>query len=311
MIGGVQEVRGNGHRTVEIALAPQALPAQPSARAPELVTEMLGRQLRAIRGHEAGTRLGADPEELHDMRVGTRRARAILRTASPLLEPAWTESVRVELAWLGGALGAVRDLDVFLARLEEGVAALDGQERRAAEKLVAEVERERQEAREALVSVLSSERYDALLGTLEREFAAPPFLPVELDVNDLAARQFDSLRRQMQRLGPDASDELVHRARIKAKRARYAAELAAGLDGRATARFVERAKRFQDVTGEHQDTVVAEQRLRALATQATGAMTAFAAGRLAERERDRRRVARAELPKAWRKLERAGRKAWA
>jgi hypothetical protein len=38
-----------------------------------------------------------------------------------------------------------------------------------------------------------------------------------------------------------------------------------------------------------------------------GAGAAFAAGRLVERERARRTAARAALPKAWRKLERAWR----
>ena len=62
--------------------------------------------------------------------------------------------------------------------------------------------------------------------------------------------------------------------------------------------MVERAKRLQDVVGEHQDAVVAEERLRALSEPAT----ALLVGRLIERQRARRHSARAEVPKAWRKL---------
>ena len=62
---------------------------------------------------------------------------------------------------------------------------------------------------------------------------------------------------------------------------------------------------LQDVLGEHQDAIVAEGRLRELLATSPGSGAAFAAGRLVERERTRRTAARAALPKAWRKLERA------
>ena len=91
----------------------------------------------------------------------------------------------------------------------------------------------------------------------------------------------------------DVSDDALHDARIKAKRVRYAAEVAGSKD------VVERAKRLQDVVGEHQDAVVAEERLRALPEPATALLVG---GRLIERQRARRHSARAEVPKAWRKL---------
>ena len=284
---------------------------KPGWSATDLVAEMLACQLVAIVAHDPGTRLGADPEELHAMRVATRRSRAILRTARPLLDPAWTESLRAELAWLAGSLGEVRDLDVFCARLEAGVARLGARERRAGKKLVALVATERGEARGRLVEALSSERYQALLVTLQAAADSPAFVPAEVDVRELAAKQFHKLRKVIDALGRDPTDELLHRARIKAKHARYAAEVAAGRDGKAAARYLQRAKRLQDVLGEHQDAVVADRKLRALAVQSGGTTTAFAAGRLAELERGNRRAAREALPKAWRRLEQAGARAWA
>ena len=53
--------------------------------------------------------------------------------------------------------------------------------------------------------------------------------------------------------------------------------------------------------GEHQDAVVAADRLRELVT-AAGFEQAVVAGRLIEREEERRIEARAAWPKAWRKL---------
>ncbi len=75
--------------------------------------------------------------------------------------------------------------------------------------------------------------------------------------------------------------------------------------------MVQRAKVFQDVLGAHQDAIVAEARLRELLADLPSAGAAFAAGRLVERERERRRDARAELPRAWRKLDRAATAAFA
>ena len=54
------------------------------------------------------------------MRVATRRLRAFLRAGSELLDPEWSEPLRDELKWLGGALGPVRDLDVLVEHLTDG-----------------------------------------------------------------------------------------------------------------------------------------------------------------------------------------------
>jgi CHAD domain-containing protein len=64
---------------------------------------------------------------------------------------------------------------------------------------------------------------------------------------------------------------------------------------------VQRARKLQDVLGEHQDAVVAMERLRGLAVEATPEQ-ALAAGRLVELEETNRAEARAAWPKAWKKL---------
>jgi CHAD domain-containing protein len=64
---------------------------------------------------------------------------------------------------------------------------------------------------------------------------------------------------------------------------------------------VKRAKKLQDVLGDHQDAVVAAGRLRALAAGSTPEL-ALVAGRLVEREEERRLEARAAWPKAWQKF---------
>ena len=63
-------------------------PEAPDSAAPptEHLRFMLERQYRAILAHDPGTRLGRDPEDLHQMRVATRRARALLRAGRPLAD---------------------------------------------------------------------------------------------------------------------------------------------------------------------------------------------------------------------------------
>lgn len=286
--------------------------ARPARDAPPLehLKAMIGRQIAAMLSHDPGTRLAGEPEDLHQLRVATRRLRAVLRAGRPLVDPAWAESLRAELSWLGSALGPVRDLDVLLAHLREEVAGLDDEDRFAAERLLQTLEAERSEAREAMLEALESERYLRLLDALEDAARAPLARKTGLSLEKIAAAEFRRLRKAFTALGPDPSDDELHAVRIKAKRARYAAELAEVARGRKAARFIARAKRFQDVVGEHQDALVAEERIRTLLGSVRGTRVAFAGGLLVERQRARRRAARESVPGAWKKLERSGARAW-
>jgi CHAD domain-containing protein len=294
-----------------LGLDPQALPAvRRNASAVEHLQARLERLHEQLLAHDPGTRLGEDPEDLHQHRVATRRLRALLRAARPMLVRDWSEPLRAELEWLGDALGPARDLDVLVEHVREQAEDLLPDDRRALVRAVATLEAERAEARSALLEALTSDRYLELLSAVERAARAPHVVSLDVSLHDLAAREYRRLRRAARRLPSEPSDEDLHRIRIKGKRARYAAELAEGATGKPAARFVKQAKRFQDVIGEHQDAVVASQRLRELRRSARGASTAFVLGRLVERQHRRRLRARANLPKAWTKLERAGRKAW-
>jgi CHAD domain-containing protein len=288
-----------------------APPPQPPPQAPaaEHLQSAFRTQYERALAHDPGTRHGGDAEDLHQLRVATRRMRAFLRAAAPLLDPAWADGLRAELAWAGGALGPVRDLDVLLEHLRADAASLGADDERPLRRLFVRLEGEREAARAVLLEAMAGERWLALLDALEAAGEAPRVV-ADGSLAEIAAREFARLRKAVKALPADPPDDELHATRIRGKRARYAAELAEPAAGKAATRFIAAAKAFQDVVGEHQDAVVAEARLRALVALGGGSRAAFAAGRLVERQRARKAAARAAFPAAWRALDRAGRRAW-
>jgi CHAD domain-containing protein len=295
------------------ALGAPAEETSPDKGAPavEHLRAYLRAQLTAIERHDPAVRVGSDPEDLHKLRVAVRRSRAALREVKALLGEEQGRELRDELKWLGRQLGPARDLDVLIARLHVEVAALDGPDAVPAGKIVMQLESERDAAQVELLAALESPRYAQLLATLEEMVSAPPLATSDLSLTKLAGKEFRKLESQVNSLGVMPSNDALHRARIQAKRLRYATELSAQLLGKDGRRVVSAAKDFQDVVGAHQDAVVAEERIRDAVRRARGVGSGLAAGRLIERERARRAEARADLPKAWSRLRSRARSALA
>ncbi|HET6170968.1 MAG TPA: CYTH and CHAD domain-containing protein [Gaiellales bacterium] len=275
---------------------PAARSARPkrSAETIEHLRAYLQAQLEALLRSDPMTRRG-DGAALHGMRVATRRTRSALKEARRLLDPAWVKETRDELKWLGGVLGDVRDSDVFAAYVESEVARLGGNAEEGGRDLVQLIGERSQPARARLDETLDSHRYLALLDRLEATRESLPVTPARETVRCIVRRAAQRVRCKLPTVSPSAGDKQLHELRIAAKRARYAAELASGAEGRPARRVAKRATDLQTILGEHQDAVIAEQHLQELAGDATPA-AAFVAGRLAERQRDRRAAARAGLP---------------
>jgi CHAD domain-containing protein len=291
------------------AEAPSEAPAP--TRELDLLRSFFREQYARLLAHDPGVRLGTSPEDLHQLRVASRRLRSVLKTSTPVLDEAWVERLREELSWLGGELGPARDLDVLLDHLRGEIAQLEPADRKALKPLVAKLEWEREAIQARVLDALRSERYFGLLASIEGAAAAPPAGSNGTSLEDAAQAEIDRLRKAMTKLEKSPSDETLHRARIKGKRARYAAELFEPEHGKAMSRLIQQAKRFQDVAGEHQDAVVAERRIRELVTGSRSAGVALAAGMLVARQRERRRRAAEALPRAWTRLDQAAAKAWA
>jgi len=300
------EFRTKLYRALDFSPDPEPPELPADARAGEALGHALAAQHRQLVDHDPGTRLGTDSEDLHQMRVATRRARAFLRAAGDLVEPEWAEGLRVELGWLGSLLGPARDADVLYEHLSAALAGLEETAEHRAPVLRA-LERERSRVRRSAVTALSRKRYFALLDRLEQ--AGKPQLVAESDVRlaDLWGDEFKRTRKAFAVLDKDSPDDELHAARIRVKRARYSAELAAHELGAAGERFVTAAKKLQDVLGEHQDAVVAEAWLTRFGDASPESEDVVAL--LVDREQKRRRKARRGWPEAWDRLLRRGRQA--
>ena len=217
----------------------------------ELAFAVLRRQLGVVRAKEPGTRLGEDPEELHDMRVATRRLRAALSLFAGVLPFAPRSSARSSAGWdassarcatstcssQGLAGMAATDIDRSVGR------DVDGHDPLA--ELAALLERERAAARTAMLSGLDSVRWDRLVkgltamarqGPARRSLATR--VPAEIGLPQLVSARHDKVVRAAKRAKRSGVVSDFHGLRIRCKRLRYALEFSADVYGDRATRFV-------------------------------------------------------------------------
>lgn len=287
-------------------------PLSAAPRASEVVKAAIAAAVINLLRRDPGLRLGGDPEDVHQARVALRRLRSNLRTFKALVEPEWSAQLRQETGWLAGELGGVRDREVLLERLESEIASLEPPDRRVARDLPERLRTELTEARAELRTALDSDRYLDLVELLI-DAARYPRLTAEASASALeilpalVRRPWRALRRDVQALPSDPPDDSLHRVRILAKRARYAAEAAAVVVGAPAARFAKRAAALQTVLGEHQDSVVAREWIRGAAGRGG---RAFAAGILYGLEHGQAQQARREWSGVWDKLSKRKLRSW-
>lgn len=287
------------------------VPLTPTSSTADLIRHVIAVSVAALMRHDPGVRLGDDPEDVHRARVATRRLRSQLRTFRSLFDIAWANALREELRWLGAGLGTVRDKQVMAQRLRSRATALAPEDGPAVTELAAELDAESAEARARLVLDMRSDRYLDLLDRLVEASRTPTLTaeairPASSVAPGLAGGDGKRLRGAVRRLPDHPVDSDLHRIRILAKRARYAAEAAQPIVGKAAGRFAEAAAALQDVLGDHQDSVTAQVRLR----EAGRGPRAFVAGELSALEGEAAARDRAAWPGVWKKLNRKPLRSW-
>ena len=270
----------------------------------EDLRELLEKQRLALERSEPGVLDGTDPEELHRLRVATRRSRALIRASRPILRDQLAALDR-ELRWLGTVTSEVRDLDVLIEHVRRLTPSLDP-DQDGAEEIVAALERERERERDLLVAAIETPRFRELMQRFAQSVPGLQASDGNASLTQLARKELGRLRTAYEQLDLEVSnDEALHEVRIRAKHARYAAEFAAATAGPRLEFLADALAGVQDLIGSHQDAVVAERRVREVATDEVR----LAAGRVIEHERQLRREARAALPGAMDRVERRAERA--
>lgn len=249
------------------------------------------------------------PDAVHQMRVAARRLRSALRTFAPILDLNGDMDLDGELAWLASELSRLRDTEVLTEHLDEELADVQAVEapgagsEEAAELLRTYLANQLANARNGAIAAVRSDRYTQLLDDLVALAADPPVHPVgpcALVLPGLVWTQWRTLVKAMKELDADAPADQWHRVRIKAKRARYAADAVAPIFGGPVQRLATRLALITDALGTGQDAHVAQQLITTLVAQpGTSAAAAFSLGHLHAREVTREMTARADALEAW------------
>jgi len=248
----------------------------------EAAVKTLRFHLARMLEHEEGTRLGEDAEELHVMRVSTRRMRMALRVFEEYLDRQAMRPILKGLRRTGRVLGAVRDLDVFQEKTQHYLDALPPERAGDLDGLLAACRAERERQREHLVDYLSGGRYRAFVerfeelldGPLESLSARPPADPRPQRVSQVLP---GVLYKDMavvwafegQLGGLETPLPRFHALRKGCKGLRYTLEFFEDVLGPGARPLIKKVKGLQDHLGDLQDAVVTSGVLRDYLTWGT------------------------------------------
>jgi CHAD domain-containing protein len=264
------------------------LPDRPGLEADDSMAEAARKTLlfhfQRMLYHEPGTRLGTDIEELHDMRVATRRMRAAIPVFGDYLAMDEMRPFVKGLRRTGRMLGAVRDLDVFWEKTRRYLDTLPSEQQSGLDPLRAVWEAERKEARERMLAYLDGDRYARFVERFG-EFLQTPgagALPVVLEGGEPLPHRLchvvpAAVYRRLAAVwaygewvtGPDVPLARLHQLRIAAKGLRYTLEFFQEVLGPEAKSLIKEIKGLQDHLGDLQDAVVASNLLRDFLTWGT------------------------------------------
>ena len=270
-----------------------------------LLYHFLEEQLEIMRRQHPRALEGIDPEGVHQMRVATRRTRAIMKAFRELLGEERVSLFNGELRWLARNLGRARDADVTEKGAQDTGEIESGDYERF-------LQRETIRAYEHLVDVLQDERCKALEDALDRFISAGPTRDMREQYGDLSiaecARQFinaalANLLAHGDAITPDSPAEKLHKLRIEAKRFRYLLDFFSTVQGDRWMQTTEAVRKLQDVLGEHQDAVTAQAQLAGYAASVArherDREKLLVTGRLLQKEEQRIVATRHQFAETW------------
>jgi CHAD domain-containing protein len=246
---------------------------KPEDELAEAGRKVLGFHFADMIRHEEGTRHGVDIEELHDMRVATRRMRAAIDVFGESFEPKVIKAHLKGLRATGRALGRVRDMDVFMEKAQHYLDSLPSDQRQGLDPLLQHWQEERDKDRAEMLRHLNSREYAAFKRKFLAFLSSPgegarsnsnetltphlveQIVPVFIYDRLAAVRAYGAIL-------PSASIQQMHALRIEFKKFRYTLEYFREVLGPEAKGIIEEVKIMQDHLGDLNDADVACQILR-------------------------------------------------
>jgi CHAD domain-containing protein len=264
---------GKGHRFLGDGLAVLEKPGlSPDDTMAEAANKTLLYHLQRMMHHEPGTRDGEDAEELHDMRVATRRMRAAVRVFGDHLDADVIKPYLRVMRQTGRELGTVRDLDVFRIKAQANADSLPEGQQSSLDPLFEAWEIERARARAELVAFLDENKYQLFKEKFEhflrtpgagakREISADGE-PLPVRVRDILPGVVFERLAMVRAFDKDITSGAApiarfHQLRIASKGLRYTLEFFQEVLGPDSKRLIDVTKRVQDHLGDLQDASVA------------------------------------------------------
>ncbi len=285
---------------------PDLGPLSTDCLAIDFIKYVIAEHTRHLLLADVGVRRGV-PDSIHQMRVAARRLRSTLSSFKGLVDVEHTRRLRTELSWIAHELGAVRDREVLLDRLTRQAAELSDQTdtETAASVIRLELQQQLETVECNALLALRGSRYRDLIEDLITTIAQPPVTeaasqPAQKLLNVMAQRTWGKLEKGVRSLSLTSPDTQWHMVRIQAKRARYTADAAATISGKAMCNYARKLATVTDILGDLHDAHVAELFLRELAQSPNvSGRQGLALGRLLDLQIQHNHTERRRFTKAW------------
>lgn len=245
----------------------------------EFAYQVIKEQFQRIVKQENPVLADKEPEHLHQMRVGTRRLRTALHVFDAAVKmPKAARAKR--LRDLARVLGAVRDLDVQIASLQqEYYPQLNSKEQKKLNRVIESLHRSRVEVFDRMQSVLTQEPYRQIKSAYKDWLDSPRYneiaaLPLTLLLPDLLSPLLSELLQHpawliaTDRISEENS-ETLHDLRKECKHVRYQTEFFTPFYGAEFQDWIKEVKQLQDDLGALQDIQVLQSILQAELGQKT------------------------------------------
>lgn len=271
----------------------------------------LAESLAHVQENVERVRLAADPEGVHQMRVGVRRLRVAAAIGGEAGLPALSDKLVDELRWVWKLLGNSRDADVFATETWPQIKRDAGDGAAPTAGFEANVATRRDATHRDLCRALASRRFQFIMlslgwiATLQREALATHRRkpgPKRLSRRMLSRRAKRIIDVDIDHL----TDERRHRVRIDAKKLRYLAEFLAPLYARRdTRQYLRRLAAVQTALGGLNDLTAMEPWIKSSAAPLTESERRLVMRMCTEYTAARVTLLNRQFATAWRKLAKA------